>query len=731
MSQTALINTFGQTQRDQSLNHLWLAQPSNQGSGPTGPTGPQGLPGSMFVGVVPNGMTVVNTVADLRTVAPTANTTLLVSGYYVAGDRGGGYFVGDTGKAVGFYVEDGGSVILPTGGNGSAAWLRVPTPDISILFFGAKPNDNTAAAINNVAFQKALNFAGQTGAGLYIPAGVYTLSAALTTTQNLHLYGDGAASVLDFSTYGGAAGTTLLSVSGGYQALPAPVTNGTANLAGQRVLVFTANVALSDNDVIMLHNTNASSFSNFHAAYNNGEFCQITTGSAGATTFELTKGLYTTYNTAGINAFKITSPRVSIHDLRLIGTPTNAVQVLKLSLLVDPVVQNVSMQVKASAALQLDRCFRAALLQLYLNNKGLANAAPDAALSLLSSQHTKVRGGYFYSQYHAVSQGGVNTLPVGQPGNIPTRDTQVAEALLEAGATATDYKATATTFWGNAALSTYSDCTITGGAGLGGLDNGYTRCRITGGVGSTLSYAREITGGKFGFQGCSFLALGSPGSRGFIDFGFATPSSSPAESSPALTGQTSSDVYLTLVNNRFDLPGSTVNDRLVAFTTQNTPSTTSGFVRNISIRIDGLEAINVPNLAAILQSQVAGNAVASSKYIIVDNVGRFPACFLHSSGGYGSVPQRLQSQAGSYLQAIGSANPYQVLPTFNFRYKYPQTTTPVVFMGSTNTTANGLLQIVPVTLTNDSVGPWAQVTGTSVLSTTIRIMWTAVFDTLQ
>ena len=81
----------------------------------------------------------VTNIASLRAIIPTANTVYEVSGYYSVGDGGGGEFYGVTGAAAGTYVENGGTVILPTGGNGSSAWLRnfdAATP-ISIKWFGA------------------------------------------------------------------------------------------------------------------------------------------------------------------------------------------------------------------------------------------------------------------------------------------------------------------------------------------------------------------------------------------------------------------------------------------------------------------------------------------------------------------------------------------------------------------------------------------------------------------
>jgi len=50
--------------------------------------------------------------------------TAQVAGYYAAADGGGGPTrVLLTGQPPGTYTDNGGSIIVPTGGNGSAAWL--------------------------------------------------------------------------------------------------------------------------------------------------------------------------------------------------------------------------------------------------------------------------------------------------------------------------------------------------------------------------------------------------------------------------------------------------------------------------------------------------------------------------------------------------------------------------------------------------------------------------------
>jgi hypothetical protein len=82
----------------------------------------------------------VESIADLRLVDITGLTKAKISvlGYYAAGDGGGGperFLV--TGAAPGTYTDNGGSIIVPTGGDGSAAWLWEDRTDIYAPWLGA------------------------------------------------------------------------------------------------------------------------------------------------------------------------------------------------------------------------------------------------------------------------------------------------------------------------------------------------------------------------------------------------------------------------------------------------------------------------------------------------------------------------------------------------------------------------------------------------------------------
>lgn len=107
-------------------------------------------------------------VAALRAVAPTASRIVRTRAYSTANDGGGGTWRGVTGASAGTYVDDGGSVIVPTGGDGSAAWLDADPPGPrSVKRFGAinGPSSDNKAAILAALTACALSGMHATGGG--------------------------------------------------------------------------------------------------------------------------------------------------------------------------------------------------------------------------------------------------------------------------------------------------------------------------------------------------------------------------------------------------------------------------------------------------------------------------------------------------------------------------------------------------------------------------------------
>jgi hypothetical protein len=84
-------------------------------AGGVGVTGPLTVDGEQIAAIL-------DTMASLRLSAVTAGKSINLQGHTAAGDGGGGVFIGVT-SVPGTYTDNGGTIIVPTGGDGSAAWL--------------------------------------------------------------------------------------------------------------------------------------------------------------------------------------------------------------------------------------------------------------------------------------------------------------------------------------------------------------------------------------------------------------------------------------------------------------------------------------------------------------------------------------------------------------------------------------------------------------------------------
>lgn len=114
----------------------------------------------------------VGTISNLRILPPSKGILIDVEGYYKAGDGGGGSFIGVANNSPGTYADNGGTIIVPTGGDGSAAWERSSIDSLNIRHFGA----STDIANNSPFAQKMLDVLGK----MVIPAGDFPCQDEIT-----------------------------------------------------------------------------------------------------------------------------------------------------------------------------------------------------------------------------------------------------------------------------------------------------------------------------------------------------------------------------------------------------------------------------------------------------------------------------------------------------------------------------------------------------------------------
>lgn len=80
----------------------------------------------------------VNGISALRSVLPVSAGMVFLNFHTKENDGGYGFFRGITGAAPGTYVDNNGTIVVPKGGDGSSAWLRMFSGAIDIRWFGAK-----------------------------------------------------------------------------------------------------------------------------------------------------------------------------------------------------------------------------------------------------------------------------------------------------------------------------------------------------------------------------------------------------------------------------------------------------------------------------------------------------------------------------------------------------------------------------------------------------------------
>lgn len=133
----------------------------------------------------------VDSISALRAVSGRfLNDAAFVLGYSLPGDGGGGPIRAwkDSGVA-GTYVDNGGSIIVPTGGDGSAAWLWEYSGPINVKWFGAKGDgltDDQAALVAALA---------SGGKRFLFADGTYLQTADLTVPAEVSIAAEGGATL--------------------------------------------------------------------------------------------------------------------------------------------------------------------------------------------------------------------------------------------------------------------------------------------------------------------------------------------------------------------------------------------------------------------------------------------------------------------------------------------------------------------------------------------------------
>lgn len=126
-----------------------------------------------------NNLQMIDSVVHLRTIpVTTSEERIYLKAHTDEGDGGHGFFRAATGAAVGTYVDNNGTTIVPIGGDGSSAWLRVvDNGTVTPQMFGAKAD----GVIDDSAPAQAAHDSGYT---VHYPAGDYLFGSQVNVTTS-------------------------------------------------------------------------------------------------------------------------------------------------------------------------------------------------------------------------------------------------------------------------------------------------------------------------------------------------------------------------------------------------------------------------------------------------------------------------------------------------------------------------------------------------------------------
>jgi len=126
----------------------------------------------------PIATSVVANLTIMRTGTVTNGGLTYLQGHTGLRGLGSGYFTGVTGAAVGTYTDNNSTTIVPTGGDGSAAWIRDPSENIDFHTFGALGG----GADDTIPINAFFSYVIAQGGGFYVlPKGTFLCDNAVMT----------------------------------------------------------------------------------------------------------------------------------------------------------------------------------------------------------------------------------------------------------------------------------------------------------------------------------------------------------------------------------------------------------------------------------------------------------------------------------------------------------------------------------------------------------------------
>lgn len=342
-------------------------------------------------GPIINSVQVVSDYAKLRGITPSLTRNIRI----VSGSGGiDGDFYAVTGAAPGTYVDNGGTIIVHTGGDGSAAWLRNYSGAVNVKWFDS--------GIANAAFSSAIDVLISIGGGdLLVPPGVYTWSAAVNKTLpngiTVRVIGYGATIDATGITGTVAGDTNIFSISG---------SRSTGSLLSASPLKgdfsFTTSSSINSvaGEVVLITSTDL--WNSTRAYYYKGELAEI--ASVVSTTYSISNPLFDGYTAATTTAYRLAMPTVIIEGLEL---KANSNQIgISLQYCRNPQVIKCKIHGARYAGAQFYYCYGGIIDGNEIYDSWYSGTGTSYGVSINSSQGVIVSGNVISQARHCISSGG-------------------------------------------------------------------------------------------------------------------------------------------------------------------------------------------------------------------------------------------------------------------------------------------------------------------------------------
>ena len=338
---------------------------------------------------------------------------------------------------------------------------------VSVKDFGAVGD---GVADDTAAIQAAIT--ASANKALYFPAGTYKVTQTLLVSGNVNVFGAGIGStVIDGSSI---TSGFVIQFTG-----PALSLIGTVSSANTGTTVVTMSSppspAISANDVIILWNPTAYSWSGARTYYKQGEFCTVQ--SVVGSSVNVVGALYDTYTSAS-NVYLMARQSASMCSLSIKSPITYGIAetgAIEFRQIVNGRISDVAVFGGTNTSVNIAQCYGFSMTDVQVSDNLLNDTGDDYGITIANCQDVDVTNCKVdIHGSHALTIGGG-----GQTGTVVSRAVRVDNCSLSASL------GTAADTHGIAEFCSYTNCMLSRGALLGGDHIAIKNCDIRGQASNT------------------------------------------------------------------------------------------------------------------------------------------------------------------------------------------------------------------------------------------------------